>query len=362
MMSKEDTILVTGGAGFIGSNFVLTWIREVGSPVINLDSLTYAGNRNNLQSLDRDPRHIFVHGDIVDDSLVAQLLKEHRPKAIIHFAAESHVDRSIVGPDAFIKTNVFGTFALLQSARAYYSTLSADEQKAFRFLHVSTDEVYGSLAASDPAFSETTPYAPNSPYAASKAASDHLVRAYFHTYGLPVLTTNCSNNYGPYQFPEKLIPLMILNSLEGKPLPVYGDGQNVRDWLFVEDHCTAIRAVLERGRLGETYNIGGSSERKNIDVVTTICDLLDELAPSEAIGSRRKLITYVKDRPGHDRRYAIDARKIKQELGWKPAAQFESGIRKTVEWYLENQDWVENVRSGAYQQWLETNYAERAAR
>jgi len=362
MMKKEDTILVTGGAGFIGSNFVLTWIKEVGSPVINLDSLTYAGNRNNLESLDHDPRHIFVHGDIADEALMAELLREHRPKAIVHFAAESHVDRSIVGPDAFIKTNVFGTFSLLQSVRTYHSELSAGEQKGFRFLHVSTDEVYGSLAPNDPAFSETTPYAPNSPYAASKASSDHLVRAYFHTYGLPVLTTNCSNNYGPYQFPEKLIPLMILNSFEGKPLPVYGDGQNVRDWLFVEDHCSAIRAVLDRGRLGETYNIGGSSERKNIDVVTTICDLLDELAPSDAIGSRRKLITYVKDRPGHDRRYAIDARKIKNELGWEPSAQFESGIRKTVEWYLAHQDWVENVRSGAYLQWIETNYAERVAR
>ena len=362
MMSINDAILVTGGAGFIGSNFVLTWIKEVGSSVINLDSLTYAGNRNNLHSLDEDPRHIFVHGDIADQTLVARLLREHRPKAIVHFAAESHVDRSIVAPDAFIQTNVFGTFSLLQTARAHYAELSADEQKAFRFLHVSTDEVYGSLGPNDPAFSETTPYAPNSPYAASKASSDHLVRAYFHTYGLPVLTTNCSNNYGPYQFPEKLIPLMILNSFEGKPLPVYGDGKNVRDWLFVEDHCSAIRAVLERGRLGETYNIGGSSERTNIDVVTTICDLLDELVPSQTIGSRRKLISYVKDRPGHDRRYAIDARKIKQELGWEPAERFESGIRKTVEWYLAHQDWVENVRSGAYQHWIETNYAERVGR
>jgi len=362
MMSKEDTILVTGGAGFIGSNFVLTWIKEVGSPVINLDNLTYAGNRSNLQSLDRDARHVFVHGDIADETLIGELLRQHKPRAIIHFAAESHVDRSIVEPDAFIKTNVFGTFALLQAARAYYGELSKSEQEGFRFLHVSTDEVYGTLGPDDPAFSEITPYAPNSPYAASKAASDHLVRAYFHTYGLPVLTTNCSNNYGPYQFPEKLIPLMILNSLEGKPLPVYGDGLNVRDWLFVEDHCSAIRAVLDCGRLGETYNIGGSSERKNIDVVTTICDLLDELAPSGTIGSRRQLISYVKDRPGHDRRYAIDARKIKQELGWEPAEQFESGIRKTVEWYLANQDWVENVRSGAYLQWIETNYAERIAR
>ena len=361
-MNKEDSILVTGGAGFIGSNFVLAWIKEVGSPVINLDSLTYAGNRNNLQSLDQDSRHMFVHGDMADEQLVAKLLREHRPRAVVHFAAESHVDRSIVGPGAFIQTNVVGTFELLQAARAYYSELSADEQQQFRFLHVSTDEVYGTLGPDDPAFSETTAYAPNSPYAASKAASDHLVRAYFHTYGLPVLTTNCSNNYGPYQFPEKLIPLMILNGLEGKPLPVYGDGQNVRDWLFVEDHCSAIRTVLEGGRLGETYNIGGSSERTNIDVVTTICDLLDELSPNEAIGSRKKLISYVTDRPGHDRRYAIDARKIKQELGWEPAERFESGIRKTVEWYLAHQDWVENVRSGAYQQWIETNYAERVTR
>jgi dTDP-glucose 4,6-dehydratase len=361
-MNKEDSILVTGGAGFIGSNFVLSWIKDIGSPVINLDSLTYAGNRNNLQSLDQDSRHIFVHGDMADEQLVTKLLREHRPRAVVHFAAESHVDRSIVGPGAFIQTNVVGTFELLQTARAYYAELSADEQKQFRFLHVSTDEVYGTLGPDDPAFSETTAYAPNSPYAASKAASDHLVRAYFHTYGLPVLTTNCSNNYGPYQFPEKLIPLMILNGLEGKPLPVYGDGKNVRDWLFVEDHCSAIRTVLERGRLGETYNIGGSSERTNIDVVTTICDLLDELSPNEVIGSRKKLISYVTDRPGHDRRYAIDARKIKQELGWEPAERFESGIRKTVEWYLAHQDWVENVRSGAYQQWIETNYAERVTR
>ena len=361
-MNREDTILVTGGAGFIGSNFVLTWIKEVGSTVINLDSLTYAGNRNNLQSLEADARHIFVHGDIGDEALVGRLLREHKPRAIVHFAAESHVDRSIVEPGAFIQTNVIGTFGLLQAAKAYYSELNAAEQQKFRFLHVSTDEVYGTLEPNDPAFSETTPYAPNSPYAASKAASDHLVRAYFHTYQLPVLTTNCSNNYGPYQFPEKLIPLMILNGLEGKALPVYGDGKNVRDWLFVEDHCSAIRAVLERGRLGETYNIGGSSEKANIDVVTTICDLLDELAPSATIGTRSKLITYVKDRPGHDRRYAIDARKIKQELGWEPAERFESGIRKTVAWFLENQAWVENVRSGAYQQWIETNYAERVAR
>src|SRR5277367_218010 len=358
----EDLILVTGGAGFIGSNFVLQWIACENASVLNFDKLTYAGNLHNLRSVETHPRYRFEQGDILDRDLLCDLLRREQPRAIVHFAAESHVDRSIHGPDDFVRTNVNGTFNLLEEARAYWASLAAADQMSFRFLHVSTDEVYGSLGPDDLAFSEITAYAPNSPYAASKAASDHLVRAYFHTYGLPVLTTNCSNNYGPYQFPEKLIPLMILNSLEGKPLPVYGDGQNVRDWLFVEDHCSAIRGVLERGRLGETYNIGGSSERKNIDVVTAICDLLDELAPSEAIGSRRKLITYVKDRPGHDRRYAIDARKIKQELGWKPAAQFESGIRKTVEWYLANQDWVENVRSGAYHQWIETNYAERVAR
>lgn len=361
-MQKQDSILVTGGAGFIGSNFVLSWIKHIGSTVINLDNLTYAGNRNNLRSLAQDARHVFVHGDIRDEKFVAALLREHEPRAIVHFAAESHVDRSIVGPGAFIQTNVVGTFSLLQAARAYFAELSQEAQKQFRFLHVSTDEVYGTLGPDDPAFSETTPYAPNSPYAASKAASDHLVRAYFHTYGLPVLTTNCSNNYGPFQFPEKLIPLMILNGLEGKPLPVYGDGKNVRDWLFVEDHCSAIRAVLERGRMGETYNIGGSSERTNIEVVTAICNLLDELSPNQEIGPRKRLITYVKDRPGHDRRYAIDARKIKQELGWEPAENFEAGIRKTVAWYLDNQDWVENVRSGAYLQWIETNYAERVTR
>jgi dTDP-glucose 4,6-dehydratase len=359
--NSSGPILVTGGAGFIGSNFVLEWLRHVGSPVINLDNLTYAGNRENLRSLDGDARHIFVHGDISDEKLVGSLVREHRPQAIVHFAAESHVDRSIVGPDAFIQTNVFGTFALLQAARAYFSELSREEQKQFRFLHVSTDEVYGTLGPDDPAFTEETAYAPNSPYAASKAASDHLVRAYFHTYGLPVLTTNCSNNYGPYQFPEKLIPLIILNGLEGKPLPVYGDGKNVRDWLFVEDHCSAIRAVLERGRLGETYNIGGNSERANIDVVTTICDLLDELAPDPEAGSRRQLITYVKDRPGHDRRYAINAEKIRRELGWAPTEKFETGLRKTVQWYLDHREWVENVRSGAYLKWIETNYAGRTA-
>src|SRR5215471_20236849 len=309
-MNKQDSILVTGGAGFIGSNFVLTWIKEIGSRVINLDSLTYAGNRNNLRSLDEDSRHAFVHGDIADGALVGRLLRDYKPKAIVHFAAESHVDRSIVGPDAFIKTNVYGTFALLQTSRVYYAELSKAEQKNFRFLHVSTDEVYGSLAADDPAFSETTPYAPNSPYAASKAASDHLVRAYFHTYGLPVLTTNCSNNYGPYQFPEKLIPLMILHAVSGKPIPVYGDGQNVRDWLFVTDHCEAICTVLARGKSGETYNIGGKNESKNLDVVNTICSALDELRPNDPSVPHSKLIRFVTDRPGHDHRYAMNTAKI----------------------------------------------------
>ncbi|MGA7520945.1 MAG: dTDP-glucose 4,6-dehydratase [Acidobacteriaceae bacterium] len=355
----NDTILVTGGAGFIGSNFALQWLKHAGSPVVNLDRLTYAGNPRNLDSIQRDSRHLLVHGDICDGELIGTLLREHRPRAVVHFAAESHVDRSIVAPDAFIRTNVEGTFRLLERAKSYWSGLDEAEKRAFRFLHVSTDEVYGSLGPNDPAFSETTPYAPNSPYAASKAASDHLVRAYHHTFGLPVLTTNCSNNYGPFQFPEKLIPLMILNALEGKALPVYGDGANVRDWLFVEDHCAAIRTVLERGRVGETYNIGGNSEKKNLDVVHTICDLVDEMSSDGTPGSRRKLITYVKDRPGHDRRYAIDAAKITQELGWEPAEQFESGLRRTVRWYLDNLEWVENVRTGAYLQWIEQNYGER---
>jgi dTDP-glucose 4,6-dehydratase len=357
----DNTILVTGGAGFIGTNFVLQWIANTDARVVNLDLLTYAGNRRNLQSVENDPRHIFVHGDICDHALVASLLQQHQPRAIVNFAAESHVDRSISGPAAFIQTNIFGTFTLLEQARAYWDLLDADAKAAFRFLHVSTDEVYGTLQPEDPAFQETTPYAPNSPYAASKASSDMLVRAWHHTYGLPVLTTNCSNNYGPWQFPEKLIPLTILNALEGKPLPVYGDGLNVRDWLFVEDHCTGIRRVLEEGRPGETYNIGGNSERRNIDVVTTICDILDELQPDQAIGGRRKLITYVKDRPGHDRRYAIDAEKIKKELGWRPAQQFESGIRRTIEWFLAHREWVDQVRSGAYHEWIEHNYAERLA-
>lgn len=357
----NNTIVVTGGAGFIGSNFVLQWIAQTDERVVNLDLLTYAGNRRNLESIEKNPRHIFVKGDICDESLVANLLREHQPRAILNFAAESHVDRSIAGPSAFIQTNISGTFSLLQQTRTYWDSLPAEAKKSFRFLHVSTDEVYGTLEPNDPAFTEVTPYAPNSPYAASKASSDMLVRAWHHTYGLPVLTTNCSNNYGPYQFPEKLIPLMILNALEGKPLPVYGDGRNVRDWLFVEDHCSAIRRVLERGRVGETYNIGGGSERANIDVVSSICNILDELQPDPGLGSRRKLITYVKDRPGHDRRYAIDATKIASELNWQPAQQFESGIRKTIDWFLAHLDWVNDIRSGAYRQWIELNYAERLA-
>jgi dTDP-glucose 4,6-dehydratase len=358
-MDLNQTVIVTGGAGFIGSNFVLQWLSHVGTPLVNLDALTYAGNAENLDSLSGDARHIFVHGDICNAETVGRLFREHCPKSIVHFAAESHVDRSIADPGAFIRTNVQGTLTLLEQARLYWLQLDPRARDAFRFLHVSTDEVYGSLGSDDPAFSETTAYAPNSPYAASKAASDHLVRAYHHTYGLPVVTTNCSNNYGPYQFPEKLIPLMILNALEGKPLPVYGDGRNVRDWLFVGDHCSAIRSVLERGRVGETYNIGGNSERKNIDVVTTICDLVDEMRPDSAIGSRRKLITYVADRPGHDRRYAIDAAKIGRELGWGPAEKFETGLRKTVAWYLDNAEWIANVRTGAYKDWIRSNYDER---
>lgn len=358
----NDTVIVTGGAGFIGSNFVLEWIGQTGSKVVNLDLLTYAGNHENLLSVEKDPRHVFVKGDIGDRKLIASLFAEHQPRAILHFAAESHVDRSIEGPEAFVKTNVFGTFALLEEAKAYWNGLTGKDKEDFRFLHVSTDEVYGTLGPDDPAFSETTPYTPNSPYSASKAGSDHLVRAYFHTYGLPVLTTNCSNNYGPYQFPEKLIPLVILNALEGKSLPVYGDGLNVRDWLFVKDHCSAIRTVLEKGKVGETYNVGGSSERKNIEVVHAICDILDELRPNDKIGSRRSLITYVKDRPGHDRRYAINATKIREELGWQPTQVFEGGIRETVQWYLDNMQWVENVKSGAYQQWIDLNYSERLAK
>jgi len=351
-------ILVTGGAGFIGSNFVLDWLAQSDGPVVNLDKLTYAGNLHNLESLKGDARHVFVRGDINDRALVEKLLGEHKPRAIVHFAAESHVDRSIHGPEDFVTTNINGTFHLLEAARAYWSGLDGAEKEVFRFLHVSTDEVYGSLGPNDPAFTETTPYAPNSPYSASKAASDHLVRAYHHTYGLPTLTTNCSNNYGPYQFPEKLIPLMILNAVRGKPLPVYGDGQNIRDWLYVGDHCSGIRAVLAGGRVGETYNIGGWNEKTNLDVIHTVCALLDELKPGAA--PYASLVTYVKDRPGHDRRYAIDARKIERELGWKPKESFETGIRQTVQWYLDHMGWVENVASGEYQKWVDANYGARA--
>jgi dTDP-glucose 4,6-dehydratase len=348
-------ILVTGGAGFIGSNFVLDWLQQSDEPVLTLDALTYAGNVHNLDRLRGDARHTFVHGDICDRALIDRLLATHRPRAIVHFAAESHVDRSIHGPGAFIRTNVEGTFTLLEAARAHWQALPADEKAAFRFHHVSTDEVYGSLSADAPAFTETHPYEPNSPYSASKAASDHLVRAWFHTYGLPVLTTNCSNNYGPYHFPEKLIPLMIVNALAGKPLPVYGDGLNVRDWLYVTDHCSAIRAVLARGRVGETYNVGGWNEMPNIEIVRTVCALLDELKPDPA-GSYSRLITFVKDRPGHDRRYAIDARKIERELGWRPAETFATGIRKTVQWYLDHPEWVAQVQSGSYRDWIATQY------
>jgi dTDP-glucose 4,6-dehydratase len=351
-------ILVTGGAGFIGSNFVLDWLAQSDEAVVNLDKLTYAGNLNNLRELNQDPRHIFVRGDIGDAALVGRLLAEHRPRAIVHFAAESHVDRSIHGPAAFIETNVNGTFGLLEATRAYWSALPADEKAAFRFLHVSTDEVYGSLGPDDAPFTETTAYAPNSPYSASKAASDHLVRAYHHTYGMPVLTTNCSNNYGPYHFPEKLIPLIITNARAGKALPIYGDGQQVRDWLYVGDHCAAIRRVLADGRPGEVYNVGGWNEKANLDVVHVLCDMLDQLDPKPQ-GSYRDQITFVQDRPGHDRRYAIDARKLERELGWKPAETFETGIRKTVQWYLDNQPWVRDVQSGDYLKWLEKNYAQR---
>jgi len=349
-------ILVTGGAGFIGSNFVLRWLSTEGTPVVNLDKLTYAGNLGNLQSIASDSRHSFVRGDIGDRKLVSELLQSRRPRAIVHFAAESHVDRSIHGPDDFVLTNVNGTFSLLEEARAYWTTLNDAEKTAFRFLHVSTDEVYGSLGPHDPPFSETTAYAPNSPYAASKAASDHLVRAYHHTYGMPLLTTNCSNNYGPYQFPEKLIPLVILRAIQGKPIPVYGDGQNVRDWLYVEDHCDAIRTVLARGRIGETYNIGGRNEKPNLEIVHTICSTLDELRPNDP-KPHHQLITFVQDRPGHDRRYAIDARKIERDLQWKPRETFETGVRKTVEWYLANQPWLEEVTSGRYRQWIEKQYS-----
>jgi dTDP-glucose 4,6-dehydratase len=353
-------ILVTGGAGFIGANFVIDWLRETGEPVLNLDKLTYAGNAESLVPLAGDGRHIFVRGDINDCALVEQLLARHRPRAIVNFAAESHVDRSIHGPQDFIRTNINGTFSLLEAARAYWSALEGEERQGFRFLHVSTDEVYGSLGPADPPFAETHPYRPNSPYSASKAASDHLVRAYHHTYGLPTLTTNCSNNYGPRQFPEKLIALMILNGIAGKPLPVYGDGLNVRDWLYVADHCAALRAVLAGGRPGETYNIGGGAERTNIEVVRSLCALLDELHPGSPVTPHERLITFVGDRPGHDRRYAIDARKIERELGWRPRETFESGLRQTVQWYLDNPQWVAHVQSGAYRQWLDQHYGQQA--
>ncbi len=349
-------VIVTGGAGFIGSNFVLDWLAASDEKLVTLDALTYAGNLENLASLQGDARHVFVAGDIGDAELVARLLDEHQPRAVINFAAESHVDRSIHGPEDFIQTNIVGTFRLLEAVRSYWGKLPEDKRGAFRFLHVSTDEVYGSLEKDAPAFSESHRYEPNSPYSASKAASDHLVRAYHHTYGLPVLTTNCSNNYGPYHFPEKLIPLVIHNALAGKPLPIYGDGMQIRDWLYVKDHCAAIRRVLEAGRLGETYNVGGWNEKANIEVVHTLCAILDELSPRQDGQSYREQITYVKDRPGHDRRYAIDASKLERELGWRPLETFDTGIRKTVQWYLDNQSWVANVTSGAYREWLGKQY------
>ena len=357
MKQRASNVLVTGGAGFIGSNFILQWLANERFGVINLDKLTYAGNPSNLSSVAPDPRYKFVQGDICDRELVAELLITDRPRAIVHFAAESHVDRSIHGPDDFVRTNVNGTFTLLEEARAYWSGLDGPDKDEFRFLHVSTDEVYGSLRLEDPAFSETTRYAPNSPYSASKAASDHLARAYFHTYGLPVVTTNCSNNYGPFQFPEKLIPLSILHAISGKPIPVYGDGQNVRDWLFVADHCEAIRAVLAHGRAGDTYNIGGRNEVKNLDVIHTICTILDELRPNDPVVPHNKLITFVKDRPGHDRRYAMNTSKIESELEWRPRETFASGISKTIRWYLENETWIQAVTSGSYRQWMATQYS-----
>ncbi len=350
------SVLITGGAGFIGANFVLDWVAHTDETIVNLDKLTYAGNLESLASLKNNPRHVFVQGDIGDVALLPKLLAEHQPRAVLNFAAESHVDRSIHGPGEFIETNIVGTFRLLESVRGYWHGLSAEAQTQFRFLHVSTDEVYGSLAPQDPAFTEHHQYEPNSPYSASKAASDHLVRAWHHTYGLPVVTTNCSNNYGPLHFPEKLIPLMIVNALAGKPLPVYGDGMQVRDWLYVKDHCSAIRRVLEGGRLGETYNVGGWNEKPNIEIVKTVCALLDELRPRADGASYTTQISYVKDRPGHDRRYAIDARKLEKELGWKPAETFETGIRKTVAWYLDNTEWVAHVQSGAYRDWVSKQY------
>jgi dTDP-glucose 4,6-dehydratase len=363
---KSSSVIVTGGAGFIGSNFVLDWFAEADAarvirPLVNLDKLTYAGNPANLATVAARPDYTFVHGDICDASLVASLFDEHRPSAMLHFAAESHVDRSIAGPEAFLHTNIDGTFTLLQAARTFYATLEGEERENFRFLHVSTDEVYGTLTPEAPAFHEDTPYAPNSPYAASKASSDHLVRAWHHTYGLPTLVTNCSNNYGPFQFPEKLIPLMITHALNGKPLPVYGDGQQIRDWLYVGDHCSAIRAVLERGIVGETYNVGGGNQQSNLNVVNTLCKLLDEFRPNSQYAPHSQLIRFVTDRPGHDRRYAIDARKIEREIGWHAQESFETGLRKTVQWYLDNAPWVENVTSGAYQSWMDQNYGQRSA-
>ncbi len=349
-------ILVTGGAGFIGANFVLDWFSQSEEPIVNLDVLTYAGNLQNLESLKGDSRHIFVHGDILDRELVSALFKQYRPRAVVHFAAESHVDRSIFGPDAFFRTNVMGTVNLLNCAKAFYDTLEDTEKDRFRFLHVSTDEVYGSLTFDEAPFTEETPYRPNSPYSASKAASDHAVRSWFHTYGFPVLTTNCSNNYGPYQFPEKLISLVINNALSGLPLPIYGDGKNIRDWLYVKDHCEAIRLVLAKGRVGETYNIGGHNERDNLTIVKTVCAILDELRPRKDGQSYVTQITFVKDRPGHDRRYAIDPTKLVKELGWKPKENFETGIRKTVQWYLSHQDWVDGVKTGAYREWTAKQY------
>jgi dTDP-glucose 4,6-dehydratase len=353
-------IIVTGGAGFIGANFVLDWLASNDEPVVNVDKLTYAGNLENLASLQGDARHVFVQADIGDSAVISALLHQHQPRAVINFAAESHVDRSIHGPEDFIQTNVVGTFRLLEAVRAYWNELESEAKSSFRFLHVSTDEVYGTLSPTEPAFTEDHNYAPNSPYSASKAASDHLVRAWHHTYGLPVLTTNCSNNYGPLHFPEKLIPLMIVNALAGKPLPIYGDGMQVRDWLYVRDHCSAIRRVLEAGKLGETYNVGGWNEKANIDIVKTVCALLDALRPRGDGLSYAEQITYVTDRPGHDRRYAIDARKLERELGWKPAETFETGIRKTVQWYLDNPQWVQNVQSGSYRDWLQKQYAPKA--
>jgi dTDP-glucose 4,6-dehydratase len=359
MSDMEEAVLVTGGAGFIGSNFVLDWLKHESADIVNLDCLTYAGNLENLSTVFDSDRHQFVEASINDVEATSDLLRENRPRAIVHFAAESHVDRSIHGPETFVETNVVGTFRLLQAAREYWNSLPDSERSSFRFLHVSTDEVYGSLGPDDPLFSETTAYAPNSPYAASKAASDHLVRSYHHTYGLPTLITNCSNNYGPHQFPEKMIPLMIVNALSGKPLPVYGDGLNVRDWLFVSDHCEAIRLVLQRGTPGQTYNIGGWNEKTNLEVIRIITTVLEEMAP-KSTGTYESLITFVKDRPGHDRRYAIDASKIERELGWRPKRTFESGIRETVRWYLENMGWVANVTSGAYKEWISKNYSARA--